>query len=134
MRLLLDTSTFLWFITADARLPDTTADDIRSPDNGVWLSVISVWEVFVKHQLGRLDLPEAPYFYVSKQRERHRIDTLPLEETATVHLPKLPPIHRDPFDRMLICQAIEHDLLLVTSDEKIQSYPVKTHWQQNRMR
>jgi PIN domain nuclease of toxin-antitoxin system len=129
LRLLLDTSTFLWFITADSRLPDRTAEDIRSPDNDVWLSVISVWEVLVKHQLGRLDLPEAPYPYVSKQRERHRIETLPLEEGATVHLPKLPPIHRDLFDRMLICQAIEHDLLFVTSDEMIRSYPIKIHWQ-----
>ena len=129
MRLLLDTSTFLWFVTGNAKLPDKTAQGIRSPDNDVWLSVISFWEILIKHQLGRLELPETPYLYIPKQRSHHRIDTLPLEEVATAHLPKLPPIHRDPFDRMLICQAIEHDLLLVTSDEMIRSYPVKTLWQ-----
>jgi PIN domain nuclease of toxin-antitoxin system len=65
---------------------------------------------------------------VPRQRERHQIDSLPLEESAIAHLPKLPSHHRDPFDRMLICQSIEHDLVLVTSDDAIRAYPVKLFW------
>ncbi len=128
MRLLLDTSPFLWYLIADARLPETVAQEIRSPDNGVWVSVVSFWEILIKHQLGRLPMPEPPSAYIPRQRQRHRIDTLPLEEDAVAHLPKLPAIHRDPFDRILICQAIEHELQLVTADEKIRAYPVKTRW------
>jgi PIN domain nuclease of toxin-antitoxin system len=128
LRLLLDTSTFLWYLSADRKLPDDVTKAIRSPDNDVWLSVVSFWEILVKHQLGRLPLPGPPFTYIPRQRERHGIDTLALEEQAVAHLPKLPQLHRDPFDRMLVCQSIEHDLYLVTPDETVQAYPVKTFW------
>ena len=128
MRLLLDTTPFLWFITGSAVLPEPVTDAIRAPDHEVWLSVISLREILVKHELGRLTLPEAPATYIPRQRERHLIATLPLEEAAIAHLTKLPPIHADPFDRMLVCQAIEHDLAIVTPDRMIQRYPVKTFW------
>lgn len=128
MKLLLDTSVFLWYLTADSKLPANVVEKIRLPENAVWLSVVSFWEILVKHQLGKLPLPEAPFTYIPKQRERHAIDSLGLDEKAVSHLPKLPSLHRDPFDRMLVCQAIEHDLSLVTSDELVQSYPVKILW------
>ena len=125
MRLLLDTSVFLWYLSGDSRLAAGVGEAIRSPDNEVWLSVVSFWEILVKHQLGRLPLPEAPHSYVSNRRARHGIESLALDEEALVHLPKLPEIHRDPFDRMLVCQAIEHEMSLVTSDDKLRAYPVK---------
>jgi PIN domain nuclease of toxin-antitoxin system len=128
MKLLLDTHTFLWFVSGDDRLPARTRDLIRSPDHDVWLSVISLWEAVVKQEIGRLQLPEPAWAYLSRLRERHAIDPLPLEETAVAHLHKLPPVHRDPFDRMLMCQAIEHDLLLVTDDVLVRRYPLKTIW------
>ena len=128
MKLLLDTHTFLWFVSGDDRLPARTRDLIRSPDHDVWLSVVSVWEVVVKEQLGRLQLPEMAWPYVTKLRDRHGIDSLALNEPAVAHLTKLPAVHRDPFDRMLVCQVIEHDLLLVTDDETVCRYPIKTAW------
>lgn len=129
MSLLLDTATFLWFITASEQLPGRVADKIRSPDHEVWLSVVSFWEIQIKHQLGRLALPGLPSTYIPRQRARHRIDSLPLHEAALTHLPKLPQLHRDPFDRMLVCQAIEHECTIVTSDRAVQAYPVKTWWE-----
>ena len=129
MRLLLDTCTFLWFITADGRLPQDIRKSIQSPDHEVWLSVVSFWEILVKHQLGRLPLPESPASYILKQRERHGIDSLALLENAVGHLTKLPDRHRDPFDRMLICQAIDRGLTIVTPDPAIHSYPVKVLWE-----
>ena len=129
MKLLLDTCTFLWFITADERLPPDVRKSIQSPDHEVWLSVVSFWEILVKHRLGRLPLPESPASYILKQRERHGIDSLSLQESAAVHLAKLPDHHRDPFDRMLICQAIDHGLTIATPDPAIHSYPVKVLWE-----
>lgn len=129
MNLLLDTCTFLWFISGDGRLPESLVAAIREPANDVWLSAVSVWEGVVKHGLGKLALPEEPGTYLPRQRQRHGIDPLPLAEGAVAHLPKLPALHRDPFDRMLICQALEHQLCLATPDPLILAYPVKCVWE-----
>ncbi len=128
MNLLLDTSPFLWYITRSAVLPERVVDAIRAPNHDVSLSVVSVREILLKHRLGRLELPDEPAVYIPRQRERHQIAPLALAEEALAHLAKLPPIHPDPFDRLLICQAIEHDLTIVTPDQSIQRYPVKTLW------
>lgn len=128
MNLLLDTATFLWYVSADPRLPAPTRDLIRSAEHDVWLSVVSIWEVVVKAQIGRLKLPGPAWAYVTAERERHAIASLPLEEGAIANLAKLPAFHRDPFDRMLICQALHLELTLVTGDSAIERYPVKTVW------
>jgi len=128
MNLLLDTSTFLWYVSADRRLPSRTRDLIRAAENDVWLSVVSIWEIVVKAQIDRLRLPGPAWAYVSSQRERHAIASLSLDEGAIANMAKLPTFHRDPFDRMLVCQALHDDLTLVTSDETIERYPVKTVW------
>ncbi len=124
MRLLLDTHIFLWLITGDQRLPEVMQRDILNPENEVYLSAISLWEISVKYQLGKLPLPEPPENYLPVQRERHMIASLPLDEASVSQLAKLPSIHRDPFDRILICQALEHRLTIVTVDEMIRAYPV----------
>ncbi len=128
MKLLLDTAPFLWFLTTDERLSEAAAAAIRSSENDVWLSAVSLWEIAVKHQLGRLPLPEPPSSYIPKQRKRHGIASLALRERVIGHLPKLPGLHKDPFDRMLVCQSLEHGLILVTSDPLVRAYPVKTLW------
>lgn len=110
MRLLLDTHVFLWFISGDNQLKQDVKDTIRTADTEVYLSVVSLWEAIVKHQIGKLPLPEPPETYLPMQRERHRISSLALDEASVSQLANLPNIHRDPFDRMLICQAIEHNL------------------------
>src|SRR5207253_955061 len=97
---------------------------IRDPANEVYLSVASVWEAVIKHALGKLPLPEAPADYLPRQRAAHRIATLPIEEGALVHLAALPPLHRDPFDRILIAQALQHGLTMVTVDDAVCAYPV----------
>jgi len=126
MRLLLDTCIFLWLISGDNRLSISLREDICNPENEVFLSTVSIWESIVKHQIGRLPLPGPPAEYLPAQRKRHNISSLPLDEGSVVNLSNLPPIHRDPFDRMLICQAIEHQLTLVAVDNMIRSYPVET--------
>jgi PIN domain nuclease of toxin-antitoxin system len=124
MKFLLDTHVFLWYISGDGRLPHIMRDHIRNPSNEVYLSVVSLWETIVKHQLGKLSLPESPESYLPTQRERHQIANLSLDEASVSQLAKLPLLHRDPFDRMLVCQAIRHGLTIATVDHAIQAYAV----------
>ena len=124
MKLLLDTHIFLWYISGDNRLPDALRDDIRNGNNEVYLSVVSIWEAIVKYQIGKLPLPEPPEIYLPKQREQHLISSLSLDEASVAQLAKLPLLHRDPFDRMLICQAVQHNLTIATMDGAIRAYPV----------
>ena len=128
MKLLLDTAVFLWHITGNERLPQDVLAEIRAPGNDILLSVVSLWEIHIKHALDRLPLPDPPATYIPSQRQRHQIASLPLVEAAIGHLAKLPDRHNDPFDRILICQAIEHDLTLVSSDRAIHAYPVRVLW------
>ena len=123
MKPLLGTCTF-----GSDKLAPTVREAFSSPDNTVFLSVISAWEISVKFTLGKLTLPLSPKVFIPKERRRHLIKKLPLLEDAVFPLANLPNIHQDPFDRMLICQAIEHGLTILTPDETIQSYPVKTLW------
>jgi PIN domain nuclease of toxin-antitoxin system len=125
MNLLLDTHAFLWYITNDPRLPRYAYDAIRDRSNEVFLSVVSVWEALVKHQAGKLALPVPADQYISDRQTAHRIASLELDVAAVSRLLALPMHHRDPFDRMLICQALHRDLTIVTSDEQFRRYPVR---------
>lgn len=98
------------------------------PDNRVFLSSVSAWEITVKHALGKLPLPDVPERLVPEARERLRIQPLPLEEGAVLGVNRLPDVHQDPFHRMLVCQAIAHGLTIVTDDEAIRRYPAPTLW------
>ncbi|HET7433985.1 MAG TPA: type II toxin-antitoxin system VapC family toxin [Thermoanaerobaculia bacterium] len=124
MRLLLDTHAFLWYITGDPRLSPAFAVAIQDEANEVFLSVVSVWEALAKHQLGKLPLPTPADTYLKSRREQHNIGSLPFDEPSLSHLLRLPLHHRDPFDRMLICQALQHDLHIVTVDVLFKNYPV----------
>jgi PIN domain nuclease of toxin-antitoxin system len=125
---LLDTCTFLWLITDDSALSESARSIFLAPENDVYLSTVSVWEIAVKHILGKLPLPTSPDRFIPTQRERHGITSLPLQEQAVLYLPKLPLLHRDPFDRILVCQAIEHELTLLTPDPLITQYAIRTAW------
>jgi len=128
MRVLLDTCSFLWIVT-DARELSTTAREIfQDPGNDIYLSSISTWEIAVKHALDRLPLPAQPENYIPQMRHDHGIETLPLDEEATLQLGRLPVLHRDPFDRMLVCQAIVGGMVLLTPDQVIARYPVRSMW------
>jgi PIN domain nuclease of toxin-antitoxin system len=126
MKILLDTHIFLWFISGDSRLSTDVRDAIRDPDNEIYLSVVSVWECIIKYQLGKLPLPEPPETYLPKQRHLHQIASLALDESSVAQLAKLPPLHRDPFDRMLICQAVQNGLIIATVDAAVRAYSVST--------
>jgi PIN domain nuclease of toxin-antitoxin system len=126
--MLLDTCTFLWMVAEPKRLSEPVSACLVDPANDVLLSSVSSWEIAVKHQLGKLALDRAPERYVPEERARHLVDALPLDEESTLYSHRLPSFHRDPFDRMLICQAIVGGLTLVTPDAHIAQYPVRVLW------
>jgi PIN domain nuclease of toxin-antitoxin system len=128
MRVLLDTCTFLWIATDAPELSERAREIHRNPENEVYLSAVATWEIAVKHALGRLPLPEPPDTYVPALRQRHGIAFLPLGEEATLYLARLPTLHRDPFDRMLVCQAIVEGMVLLTPDQAITRYPIRSAW------
>ena len=122
MRPLLDTHIFLWFISGDECLSDKYRQEISNLDNEVFVSVISIWECTIKYQLGKLPFPQSPEIYLPEQRTKHSFDSLTIDENTIAQLPKLPSIHRDPFDRLLMCQALENDLFMVTEDKAVLAY------------
>jgi PIN domain nuclease of toxin-antitoxin system len=128
VNLLLDTCTFLWLATDPQQLSAEASRQIADPANVRYLSTVSAWEIGVLVSLMRLALPQPPAAAIPSWRHQYGIESLPLEEPAACHVPNLPMIHRDPFDRMLICQAIIHGMAIVTPDHYIQQYPVPTVW------
>ncbi|MDP2286257.1 MAG: type II toxin-antitoxin system VapC family toxin [Pseudohongiella sp.] len=131
MKLLLDTNIFLWAFGWPARLSATVRTALENPDNQLFLSAISPWEILVKHGKGKLQINTGGVpieKFLITQREALGIESLPVTEAMAFQLLKLPPIHGDPFDRLLICQAIADGLTLVTPDAHISRYPIRTLW------
>lgn len=128
MKLLLDTCTFLWIALDPKQLSDDARAAFVDADNDVFLSAASAWEIAVKHALGRLPLPEAADRFVPTQRRKHGIEPLSISEEAALHVARLAPLHNDPFDRMLVSQAIVDGCVIVTPDEEIRAYAVRTLW------
>ena len=128
MKLLLDTCTFLWWSAGASRVPRAVRSAVSDPAHEVFLSTASVWEIMLKHQVGRLPLPQPPERFLPEQRERHGFRSLPIDEASVLQSLRLPPLHKDPFDRMLVCQAIEHGMTLLTPDPLIAQYPVRISW------
>ena len=128
MRILLDTCTFLWVASGSPELSARACETFETADNEVYLSPVSAWEIAVKHALGRLPLPEPPDSYVPRLRIDHGIEVLPLDEESALHLARLPALHRDPFDRMLVCQAIVAGMVILTPDVSIGQYAVRSIW------
>lgn len=127
VKILLDTCTFLWIAGDDPALSSVARHLFLSGEE-VWLSAASCQEIVVKHQIGKLPLPENPARYIPRIREAHGINALPIDETDALHLSSLPPIHKDPFDRLLVSQAICRGLTILTPDPLIHSYPARWEW------
>jgi PIN domain nuclease of toxin-antitoxin system len=128
MRLLLDTCTFLWIADKSESVPARVLRLYEAADNEVYLSAASAWEIAVKYAGKRLGLAHPPDRFVPEQREAHGILTLPIDEESALHMSRLPFLHRDPFDRLLVGQAIVHGLTILTPDPLIAQYPARVIW------
>ncbi len=128
MKILLDTCTFLWAAWRPDSLSPAATGIFEAPDADIYLSLVSVWEILLKCTAKKLIFSEPPERWIQTQREKLRITPLPLDEMSLYQDPRLPAVHRDPFDRALICQAITNGLTILTPDPHIHRYPVQTLW------
>jgi PIN domain nuclease of toxin-antitoxin system len=127
VNLLLDTHVFLWWIDG-APIPHPAAEALRDPENEVWLSAASAWEITIKVSLGKLRLPDRAARFIEEQRRINAFGWLPIEPAALDILQDLPFHHRDPFDRLLIAQALAAGHTLVSADSALDAYPVRKLW------
>ena len=128
MRILLDTCTFLWWITDDHRLSQRSVELISDGNNELLFSAASGWEIAIKAGLGRLDVPDPLDRFVSEHLFRNHISVLPVQLSHALHVHTLPPHHRDPFDRMLVAQAQLEKLPILSSDQRIANYEIEVLW------
>jgi len=128
MRALLDTHTFLWWITDDPKLSLRAREIIEEGKNVVFFSAASGWEMAIKAGLGKLIIPGDVRAFVMEQLAVNGISPLAVELIHALHVFTLPPIHRDPFDRLLIAQAQIENLPILTADPQISRYDVEVIW------
>jgi PIN domain nuclease of toxin-antitoxin system len=128
MNLLLDTCTFLWIALDPSQLSSQALALFQDPANRVFLSSVSAWEIAVKFGLGKLLLQQPPEVFVPQQRTAHQIAELVLREEEALRVSQLPALHKDPFDRMLICQALANSLTILTPDPLIRQYSALIQW------
>lgn len=122
MKILLDTQIFLWAIIGDKRLSKVQSAAYLDQTNDLYLSVASIWEMLIKYELGKLPLPSPAADYILRQMETNRIAMLAIRAGHLVELEKLPPYHRDPFDRMLVAQARSEGMPILSADKVIRKY------------
>jgi len=125
---LVDSHTVLWATLADERLSAGARELIADARTRIVLSVATTWELTIKAMAGRLRFPEPPDAYFDGLVRDFGYEVLAIHQRHVDALPELPGIHADPFDRMLIAQALVEDLDLVTGDDRIRSYPIRTVW------
>ena len=128
MKLLLDTCSFLWFISDAPELSAKARAAILDPANSVYLSAASGWEIGRKHARGDLELPRRPESLIPEIRAESGILSLPISEEEAISAEKLPLFHKDPFDRMIIAQALVQGMVVVTPDPAFDRYPVRLLW------
>lgn len=128
MKLLLDTCTLLW-LTLDAdELSDTARELLVAPSSELVVSSASVWELAVKRALGRVHFDRPLDEWLADVREEYGLASLAIDDESALHLLRLPALHRDPFDRILVAQALVHGLAILTPDRAIRDYPARTIW------
>lgn len=128
MKLLLDTVTFLRAVLEPEKVSAHAKSLIADPENERYLSTVSSCEIAIKYALNKLPLAQHPDQFVPEHRGKLNAEPLVVDEESALHLTRLPLLHRDPFDRILICQALVHGMVLVTPDLRLSKYPVRTTW------
>lgn len=127
MKLLLDTHTFLWSIAGQG-LSEAATQSFLDIENELYLSAASYWEICIKFSIGKLKLESGWEKTIDREMAANSIRWLPIEKIHCQIITTLPPIHRDPFDRLLIAQALAEDMALLTADTNIQQYDITTIW------
>lgn len=128
MKLLLDTHAFIWWATEPEKLSPKAQGSFVDASNSLLLSVVSIWEMQIKSQLGKLRLNLPLRELIESQRQTNSLQVLSVELEHVLALGNLPTHHKDPFDRLLIAQSMVEDAFLVSMDNAFASYAVKLLW------
>ena len=128
MKVLLDTHAFLWLLTGDDRLSETARETFLNPQNRLYFSAASLWEVCIKKSLGKISLASGWFQTIRSEMEINAIQWLPIEMPHCDEVTKLPFHHRDPFDRMLIAQAMVEEMHLLSRDSLLSDYAINRIW------
>lgn len=128
MKVLFDTHTFIWWDSDIARLSPLVLRLCNDPATIILLSVVSVWEIQIKQQLGKLTLTMPLVDVITSQQQTNGIEVIPVTLAHVLALQNLPTLHKDPFDRLLIAQANVEDAILLSADALIAQYPVTVLW------
>jgi PIN domain nuclease of toxin-antitoxin system len=128
VKLLLDTHAFIWLWGDVCKVPPRVLSACENPDNQLYLSVASIWEMQIKVGVGKLVFKQPLSEIIEYQRSENGISILPVERSHIWQLAALPSHHNDPFDRMLVAQALSENMALITSDRHIARYPVELFW------
>ena len=128
MKYLLDTMVWLWSVGEAGRLNREAREVLIDPEHELYLSAASVWEIAIKSSIGRLALPESPRLLIPRETAHQRLRPLPVSYTHALGVFDLPLHHGDPFDRVLVAQALSEGLALITADRQLKSYPVEILW------
>jgi PIN domain nuclease of toxin-antitoxin system len=128
MRLLLDTQALLWFLLDDPQLSATAKTLIADPVNDIEISPASYWEIAIKIALNKYALPESLEVFMEREIAGNQFRILHIEPRHVAPLTRLPFFHRDPFDRLLVAQAMVEQIAIVSGDAALDSYPVTRLW------
>jgi len=128
MKYLLDTHAFLWFVSDDSRLSPRARSIIKDRNQEVYFSAASAWEMSIKIRLGRLTIEEELETFIVKQLAENNFSTLSITVLHSLYTSKLPEIHKDPFDRMIIAQSKLENMSLISKDKNIKKYKVPMVW------
>ena len=128
MKVLLDTHALLWLVTDDDRLSETARQTFLNAENRLFFSAASFWELCIKKSLGKLSLRSGWHQTIQREMAVNAIQWLPIEMPHCVEVTKLPFHHRDPFDRLLVAQALVEDMQLLSRDNRLSAYAIKRIW------
>jgi len=128
MKVLLDTHAFLWLITDEDRLSENARQTFLNMENSLFFSAASLWEICIKKTLGKISLKDGWFQTIQKEMELNTIQWLPIEMIHCAEVTELPFYHRDPFDRMLIAQAIVEEMKLLSRDSRLSDYAIELIW------
>jgi len=128
MTLLLDTCTFIWLCSDPDKLSGAAVAALDDPANDRALSMASVWEIAMKYRSGKLPLPQPPEVWIEEQLQRQVIDVCPLQREILYRASALPPVHKDPFDRVIAADALHRNLRVVSPDKPFELYRCKVVW------
>ena len=128
MDLLLDACAFLWMAMPQGKLSENAAAHLNDRANTLFFSDVSIWEICLKHSIGKLPLPDEPRRWVTEQLAFHQIKSLPLIQGAIFRSGELPRVHADPFDRLLAAQAIESGMTILSPDTPLSLLGASRIW------